>query len=208
MKKVIILIVLTALFALGYFVIDYRPLKDIPENVLNKANVIWNTKMIEGVGVYYTNGTERPAISDDKDLYSEDPRQAIYGKSGIIINFQLYNGYVSFKGGQIDIVKGPMYSYELYGRVVGQYIIPHRFAWNNEYHYSYTDYYLLKRNKDTGYATLVRMWGRSTAQYGSLQYDHNKNILHIKLCGADDDSMTVDIELYEDEKLPIIQCTK
>ncbi len=210
MKKAILLslLILLTLFVLGFLIIDYRSVNNIPEDILSRADTIWETYMIKGMGVYYDNGKEYPPISEEDDSYMENPKEASWTKSGIIIKLPLDNGYARFEGGAIDVVKGPTYDYELYGRIVGQYHIPHKLAWNDEYHYSHSDYYLLKRNNNTGLATIVKKWTGSTAQYGSLQYDHNTNILHIKLCGAGDESINVDTELFEDNKPTTVQCTK
>ncbi len=206
--KKIILVGSVVLFILIYFTIGYRLHRDIPTDVLSNADVLWNEQMLKGVGASYSDGKRKPAVSNSEVLYRENPREAIYDKSGILIKSQLYNGYMYIEGGAIDIIKGPIYDYELYGRVVGQHHIYHRFAWNDHYHYSHSDYYLVKRNNDTNTAILVKQWNRSQAQYGSLQYDDSNNILHVKLCGAINDTVIPDVELYKDEKMTFIQCTK
>ncbi len=151
------LLCLFVLIVLVYLAIGYHSPKTIPTDVLSRADVFWNSSMLNGTGAYYVNDRVKgSAVSQGEDSYLEAPRQAVFGKSGIVINLQLDNGYLSVEGGPIDIVRGPSYSYELYGREVGQHYFPFRFSWDDSYHYFYSDFYLVKRSNVTKKGELVK----------------------------------------------------
>lgn len=204
----VILSLFVGSFYYFYSFFTQQSLETFPLETVDKADTLWRESMLDGIGAYVENGERGPAISDDKDSYREDPRQAIYGKSGIVINSALEKGgYMRIEGGPIDIVEGPVYEYVLYGRIVGRYYTPHWFSWDNAYRYSHSDYYLLKRNKGTDVAVVLKDWKHLRSQYGSLQFDEATKILHVKFCSGADDAMPVDVELNRDEKMPIVQCT-
>lgn len=210
MKKnsIILLFIFVSFALLAYWYIAPRwvPPSISSENFA-RANTKWQTVMIEGMGLYVHDDQLQLPNSENEDVYREDPTQAVYGRSGIRIHQSLENGYLSMEGGPIDIVRGSDHEYVLYGRKVGQYYMWSRLSWDNEYHYSHTDYYLVKRSTSTKIAEVVSEWLATDAQYASMRYVKERGILSIRFCPGGEEEVSVDGTLFSDEGTAFITCT-
>lgn len=174
----------------------------------------WEVSMFagEGANYMYTKGGLRkdPPISLDANLAREDPSFAVYQKSGIILRGpDTFDGYWGLVGGLIDWVEGDEYRIELYGKEASRWQNFRQWpvVWDNYVHERTYDYFLLKRNKRTNEAILIKEWRRMAGAYGILLYEKDKNKLIINICGTTvKETIFPDVKLIEDN-LSFITCT-
>lgn len=194
-----IFLLLFSLFAVGVLIFFLRPipLPQIPGNILSEADMIWKKHMLEGIGAYYTSSGEyRSPLYDVNDSFRQDISNALLGKSSVQINSERFAGdYMIMQGGPIDIIESSSVEYVLYGREVGQWHMPNKLAWNNEYYFSHADFYLIKRNSDTKVGEVVREWLNVPNSYGHLLYDPATKLITIDLCAIGAEQIKVEDEL-------------
>ena len=178
------IVIFTPLVLAAYFFWPIAP-APIPDEVLREADAAWERHMLNREGAYYILGDEyHPSFSDRAEQYANQIN-GTWSTSTIIVKAELAKegNYMRMRGGPMDIIKGDTINYVLYGKEVGQHYMPFRGAWNDVYHFSHADYYLLRENTGTNETEIIRTWPDKPNAYGQLFFDEETNMLTVELCG-------------------------
>lgn len=197
LKRLLTFLAILVFVSLAFATYLFWPiaLPPISDDVLHDADAAWERHMLNREGAYYTLGnTYRPSFSDRAEQYPNSISGG-WSTSTIIIKVRdhedVTGNYLQVQGGPMDIVEGDAVNYILYGKEIGQYHMPSRGAWNNEYYFSHADYYLVRENTETDETEIIRAWLDKPDAYGQLSFDTNTSTLTISLCGVGSEELIV-----------------